>query len=171
MSAQETTTTLTDLLNSLHRHLKDQIQLLPTLHLQLGLSPSALEDDFRALHAELVKGVERPVEARQKEVEEWMTRCDMVEHECMRYSKALGENVQSSSNTIEELRNDLVLPRRYNLVMERQEKLRQVSVLEFVLETQVIIILISALPLESRAIGDTYEPVALTRTDFEPNIF
>jgi len=126
MSAQETS--LTDLLNSLHRHLKYQIQLLPTLHLQLGLHPGALEDDFRALHAELLKGVERPVGVRRKEVEEWTTRCDMVERECIRYSEALGDNAQSSSNTIEELRSEPVLPRRYNLMVERQEKLRQVSI-------------------------------------------
>lgn len=129
MSAHATTSALTELLNSLHTHLQTQTQLLPTLHLQLGLPSSALEDDLKALQEELVKGVEKQVEARRKEVEEWMGRCDVVERECVRYTKALGGNVKSTGNSIGELRKEAVLPRRYELVTEHQEKLRQVSLL------------------------------------------
>ena len=127
MSAQETTTALTDLLNSLHTHLQTQTQLLPVLHSQLGLPSNALEEDLKALHEELMRGVERHVESRRKEVEDWMARCDVVENECIRYSKALGGNVKSMGNTVGELRKELVLPKRYTLVAEYQEKLRQVS--------------------------------------------
>ncbi|KAF9451602.1 hypothetical protein P691DRAFT_699098 [Macrolepiota fuliginosa MF-IS2] len=125
MSAHATTSSLTALLNSLHTHLQTQTQLLPTLHSQLGLPPSALEDDLEALQEELVKGVEKQVETRRKEVEEWMSRCDVVEKECIRYSKALGGNIKSTGNSVGELRKEAVLPRRYDLVAEHQEKLRQ----------------------------------------------
>ncbi|KXN82934.1 Anaphase spindle elongation protein 1 [Leucoagaricus sp. SymC.cos] len=125
MSAHETTTTLTDLLNSLHTHLQVQTQLLPTLHSQLGLPRSALEDDLKALHRELVQGVELQVERRRREVDEWMARCDEAENECIRYSRALGGNVKSTGATIGELRKEAVLPRRCELVTEHQEKLRQ----------------------------------------------
>lgn len=127
MSAHATTAALTALLNSLHTHLQTQTQLLPTLHSQLGLPSSALEDDLKTLQEELVRGVEKQVEARRKEVDEWMTRCDTVENECIRYSKALGAGIKSTGTSVGELRKEAILPRRYELGTELQEKLRQVS--------------------------------------------
>lgn len=124
----ETTTTamtLTSLLNSLHSHLQSQTQLLPTLHLQLGLPPSALEDELKDLQEQLIQGVERQIDLRRKEVDEWMSKCDGVETVCLRYTKALGGNIKSTGITLGELRKEQSLPRRYELVAEYQEKLRQ----------------------------------------------
>lgn len=119
--------TLTSLLNSLHTHLQTQTQLLPTLHAQLGLPPTALEDELKALQEQLVKGVEKQIDLRRKEVEGWMEKCDRVENECLRYCKALGGNIKATGSSVGELRKEQVLPRRYELVAEHQEKLRQVS--------------------------------------------
>ncbi|KAH6909944.1 microtubule associated protein [Coprinopsis sp. MPI-PUGE-AT-0042] len=119
------TMTLTALLNSLHTHLQSQTQLLPTLHAQLGLPPSALEDELKDLQNQLIQGVERQIDVRRKEVEEWMAKCTDVEAVCMRYTKALGGNVKSTGTTLGELRKEQSLPRRFDLVTEFQEKLRQ----------------------------------------------
>lgn len=119
--------TLTSLLNSLHTHLQTQTQLLPTLHVQLGLPPKALEDELRSLHERLVSSVEGQIDLRRKEVDEWLRKCDSIESECVRYSKALGGNIKATGSSVGELRKEQVLPRRYELVTEYQEKLRQVS--------------------------------------------
>jgi protein regulator of cytokinesis 1 len=127
MSPHATSAALTALLNSLHTHLQTQTLLLPTLHSQLGLPPSTLEDDLRVLQEQLIKGVEGQVEARRKEVEEWMAKCDVVETECVRYSKALGPNFKSTGESVGELRKESILPRRYELGLELQEKSRRVG--------------------------------------------
>lgn len=129
MAAQATSAALTALLNSLHTHLQTQTQLLPTLHAQLGLPPNTLEEDLIALQEQLIKGVEGQIEARRKEVEEWMSKCDAVENECIRYAKALGPNFKSTGESVGELRKELILPRRYGLGTELQEKSRQVGAL------------------------------------------
>ncbi|XP_006456028.1 hypothetical protein AGABI2DRAFT_188106 [Agaricus bisporus var. bisporus H97] len=116
---------LTALLNSLHTHLQTQTQLLPTLHAQLGLPPNTLEEDLIVLQEQLIKGVEGQIEARRKEVEEWMSKCDVVENECIRYAKALGPNFKSTGESVGELRKESILPRRYELGTELQEKSRQ----------------------------------------------
>lgn len=117
---------LTSLLNSLHTHLQTQTQLLPTLHAQLGLPPSALEDELKALEKQLMLSVEAQVEGRRGEVEKWMEKCDEIENACLRYTKALGGNTKATGSSLGELRKEQVLPRRYELVSEFQEKLRQV---------------------------------------------
>ncbi|KAF9479819.1 hypothetical protein BDN70DRAFT_833821 [Pholiota conissans] len=116
---------LTTLLNSLHSHLQSQTQFLPTLHAQLGLPASALEDELKDLQQQLVEGVEKQVNKRRKEVEEWMSKCDDVENECVRYTKALGGNVKATGSSLAELRKENALPRRYEKISEYQEKLRQ----------------------------------------------
>ncbi|TFK37089.1 microtubule associated protein-domain-containing protein [Crucibulum laeve] len=120
-----TSVTLTSLLNSLHTHLQTQTQLLPTLHAQLGLPPTALEDELLALQQELMQSVEKQIETRRKQVNQWMEKCDAVENECVRYSKALGGNIKATGSSVGELRKEMVLPRRYEMVSEYQEKLRQ----------------------------------------------
>ncbi|KII85376.1 hypothetical protein PLICRDRAFT_165888 [Plicaturopsis crispa FD-325 SS-3] len=117
--------TLTTLLNSLHTHLQTQTQLLPTLHAQLGLPPTALADELSALQQQLMQGVELQIETRRKEVEEWLMKCEEIESACIRYGKALGGNVKVTGSSVGELRREHVLPRRYELVSEYQEKLRQ----------------------------------------------
>ncbi|KAF8994013.1 microtubule associated protein-domain-containing protein [Cyathus striatus] len=121
-----TSSGITALLNSLHTHLQSQTQLLPTLHAQLGLTPSALEDDLKALQRQLMESVEKQIELRQKEVDSWMERCDAIENECVRYTKALGGNMKVAGSSVGELRKELVLPKRFELVTEYQEKLRQI---------------------------------------------
>src|SRR6266540_4975663 len=87
MTSPSTAASITALLNSLHTHLQSQTQLLPTLHAQLGLSASALEDDLRILQKELLSRVEIQVEKRRNEVEQWMERCVDVEEQCIRYTR------------------------------------------------------------------------------------
>lgn len=118
---------LTALLNSLHTHLQTQTQLLPTLHAQLGLPPSALEDELKDLEKQLMQSVENQIEQRQKEVDHWSEKCDIVEAECLRYSKSLGGNTKVAGSSVGELRKVLVLPKRFEMVSEYQEKLRQAS--------------------------------------------
>ncbi|KAL4266299.1 MAP65/ASE1 family protein [Pleurotus pulmonarius] len=116
---------LTALLDSLHTHLQTQTRILPTLHAQLGLPPSALQDELNALKDHLIQSVESQVEGRRKEVEDWMAKCDGVEAECLKYCKSLGGNIKATGTTLGELRKEQVLPRRFELVSEHQEKLRQ----------------------------------------------
>lgn len=118
---------LTALLDSLHTHLQTQTRILPTLHAQLGLPPSALQDELNALKDHLIQSVESQVEGRRKEVDDWMAKCDGVEGECLKYCKSLGGNIKATGTTLGELRKEQVLPRRFELVSEHQEKLRQVS--------------------------------------------
>ena len=73
-------TTITSLLNSLQSHLQSHTQLLPTLHTQLGLPPTALADDLSTLEKQLTECVESQVNARREQVDEWMDRCSEVEN-------------------------------------------------------------------------------------------
>lgn len=141
MSAHTTTSAITNLLDSLHTHLQTQTQLLPSLHSQLGLPPTALEDDLQTLQEELLKKVEKQVEARRRQVEDWMSKCDAMEKECVRYSKALGGNAKSTGTSVGELRKEMTLPRRYEIVTQHQEKLQQVRV--FLLNLSICHYLIS----------------------------
>lgn len=124
MATQATSIALTALLNSLHTHLQTQTQLLPTLHAQLGLPPSALEDELKDLEKQLMQSVESQIEQRQKEVDHWNERCENVEAECLRYSKVLGGNTKATGSSVGELRKVLVLPKRFEMISEHQEKLR-----------------------------------------------
>jgi hypothetical protein len=119
--------TLTSLLNSLHTHLQSQTQLLPALHAQLGLPPTALADELKTLEKQLMDSVECHVDSRRKEVDNWMESCNTVENECIRYSKALGGNMKVTGSSVGELRKEQVLPKRHEMVLEYQEKLRQAS--------------------------------------------
>ena len=118
--------TLSSLLNSLHTHLQTQTQLLPTLHAQLGLPATALEDELQSLQQNLMQSVESQIDIRRKQVEELLERCSCVEEECVRYGKALGGNAKVSGASLGEMRKELILPKRYDLVTKYQEKLRQV---------------------------------------------
>ena len=124
-------TTITSLLNSLHTHLQSQTQLLPTLHSQLGLPATALADDLSTLQQQLTQCVETQIDSRRKQVDEWMQKCGDVEEECIRYSKALGSHMKTVSSSVGEVRKELVLPKRFEMISECQEKLRQVRIWSF----------------------------------------
>jgi len=117
---------LTSLLTSLHTHLQTQTQLLPTLYAQLGLPTTALEDELTALQQQLVEKIEVQIDKRRKEVDEWMEKCEVLENQCTRYTKALGANIKATGTSLGELRKEQALPRRYDMISEYQEKLRQV---------------------------------------------
>ena len=123
---QETPLTIPALLNALHTHLQTQTQLLPTLHAQLGLPPSAIADELQALQHHLTETVEAQVQKRRNEVDEWMKKCDELERECSRYSKALGGHIKSIGATIGELRKQQVLPVRFEMVSQFRDKVDQV---------------------------------------------
>ncbi|KAF5377105.1 hypothetical protein D9757_008763 [Collybiopsis confluens] len=116
---------LTTLLNNLHIHLQTQTQLLPTLHAQLGLPSTALEDDMKRLQNMLIEGVESQIDSRRKEVEKWLEKCGQVEVECLRYARALGGNIKITGSSVGELQKIQSLPRRFEMIAEHQEKLRQ----------------------------------------------
>ncbi|THH09818.1 hypothetical protein EW146_g8570, partial [Bondarzewia mesenterica] len=65
---------ITSLLDSLHTHLQSQTQLLPTLHAQLGLPPTALADELSALQQTLTQCVEDQIDGRRKQVNEWTAK-------------------------------------------------------------------------------------------------
>ncbi|KAH7874461.1 microtubule associated protein-domain-containing protein [Lentinula edodes] len=119
------TSLLTALLNNLHTHLQTQTELLPTLHAQLGLPPTALEDDLKKLQSTLMEGVETQIDSRRKEVERWLENCNEAEVECLKYAKALGGNTKATGSSIGELRKVQQLPKRFEMIGEHQEKLRQ----------------------------------------------
>jgi Ase1/PRC1/MAP65 family protein len=129
MSLTPPSLTLTSVLNSLHSHLQSQTRLLPTLHLQLGLPPSALEDELKAIQQQLMQSVESQIELRRQQVDQWMEKCEVLEKECIQYVKALGGHTKATGNSVGELRKEQVLPKRYDMVSQYQEKLRQVCVL------------------------------------------
>lgn len=56
-----------------------------------------------------------------------MGKCSEVEEECIRYGKALGGHVKASGNSVGEIRKEQILPKRFEIISEYQEKLRQVS--------------------------------------------
>ncbi|KAH8103389.1 microtubule associated protein-domain-containing protein [Cristinia sonorae] len=147
-------TTITSLLNSLHTHLQSQTQLLPTLHSQLGLPPTALADDLSSLQQQLTQCVEIQIDSRRKQVDEWMQKCSDVEEECIRYSKALGSHMKVVSNTVGEVRKELVLPRRFDMITECQEKLRQL----YHTKLEQLLTLTSRLKTLSRTLGAEYFP-------------
>ena len=122
---------LTSLLNSLHSHLQQQTQLLPALHSQLGLPHTSLADELSALEQELTACVERQIDLRRKQVDEWMQKCSVVENDCGRYSKALGGHIKVTGSGMGELKKEHVLPKRYDALTEHQERLRQVSMLAY----------------------------------------
>lgn len=126
MSPTPPSLTLTSVLNSLHSHLQSQTRLLPTLHLQLGLPQSALEDELKAIQQQLMQSVESQIELRRNQVDQWMRKCDSLENECIQYAKALGGHVKATGSSVGELRKEQVLPKRFDIVSEYQEKLRQV---------------------------------------------
>ncbi|KAJ3534779.1 hypothetical protein NMY22_g6771 [Coprinellus aureogranulatus] len=146
--------TLTSLLNSLHSHLQQQTQLLPTLHAQLGLPSTALEDDLKDLQEQLIRGVERQIDLRRNQVDEWMGKCDAVESICLRYTKALGGNIKATGSSLGEIRKEQSLPRRYELVTEFQEKLRQA----YHAKLEQLNTLTNRLNLLARTLGSTYFP-------------
>ena len=123
----ETPVTISAVLNALHEHLQAQTQLLPTLHAQLGLPPSALTDELSALQQRLAETVEKQIEGRREEVENWMKKCDELEQDCMRRTKALGANCKGIGASVGELRKQQVLPVRYEMLNQFQDKLKQVS--------------------------------------------
>ncbi|THG96644.1 hypothetical protein EW026_g5225 [Hermanssonia centrifuga] len=118
-------TTITSLLNSLHTHLQSQTQLLPALHNQLGLPPTALADELSTLQKQLTECVESQIALRRAQVDEWTCKCEEVEKDCLRYSKALGGHMKATGSSVGEVRKEQVLPKRFEMITEYQEKLRQ----------------------------------------------
>ncbi|KZT70570.1 hypothetical protein DAEQUDRAFT_725083 [Daedalea quercina L-15889] len=118
-------TTITSLLDSLHTHLQSQTQLLPTLHAQLGLPPTSLTDELSTLQQQLTQCIESQIDFRRKQVDEWLAQCKEVENQCIRYGNALGGHVKATGGSVGEIRKEQVLPRRFEVISEYQEKLRQ----------------------------------------------
>jgi Ase1/PRC1/MAP65 family protein len=101
-------TTVESLLSSLQSHLNSQTPLIPVLHAQLGLPSTALTDDLSELHAALVDCVDRKIDERRKAVSEWMEKCDFLECECVKLSRALGSHAKVVATSVGELRKQQV---------------------------------------------------------------
>lgn len=106
-------TTVESLLTSLQSYLTTQTPLIPALHAQLGLPPTALTDELGELHSALIECVDRKINERRKEVEEWMKKCDGIESECIRLSKALGSHAKTLANSVGELRKQQASNKQY----------------------------------------------------------
>lgn len=73
--------------------------------------------------------MEDQIDGRRKEVGLWIGKCESVEEECARYCLALGSDATSKGVTgsVAEARKEPILPMRHGMLIELQEKLRQVS--------------------------------------------
>ena len=69
--------------------------------------------------------MEEQIDGRRREVEQWMLRCEEAEAECVNYNAVLGSAKGSGCN-FGDIRKEHVLPRRYELLTEMQERLRRV---------------------------------------------
>lgn len=105
-------TTVESLVTSLQTYLTSQIPLIPALHAQLGLPPSALTDELAELHSALIDCVDKKIEERRIEVDEWMNKCEEIESVCIRFTKALGSHAKTLANTVGELRKQQVRQNR-----------------------------------------------------------
>ncbi|CAE6472496.1 unnamed protein product [Rhizoctonia solani] len=108
------------LLASLHEHLAFHTALLPQLHAQLGLPPTALATELQELRAVLADAVEERVERRKRDVAMWADKCDELERRCKDYSTALGgPSIAGSIKGLKpaaELRKEQNYPKRYELL-------------------------------------------------------
>jgi len=104
-----------------------------------------------------MESVECQIDSRRKEVDNWMQKCDVVENECLRYSKALGGNVKVAGSSLGELRKEQVLLRRHQMALQHQEKLRQasgVSICYIVVDIDITIVV----PHQTRTTDDVDKP-------------
>ncbi|KAF8496347.1 microtubule associated protein-domain-containing protein [Gautieria morchelliformis] len=124
-------TTVDSLLSSLQSHLISQTPLIPALHAQLGLPPTALTDELGELHTALVDCVDRKIGERQQEVTQWMNKCDLHEDECVKLTRALGSHVKNVTGSVGELRKQQVLPKRFEYLTVYQDKLQQLYQAKF----------------------------------------
>ncbi|THH10768.1 hypothetical protein EW146_g8269 [Bondarzewia mesenterica] len=147
---------ITSLLDSLHTHLQSQTQLLPTLHAQLGLPPTALADELSALQQTLTQCVEDQIDGRRKQVNEWTAKCEEVEEECQRYGIALGSHIKGAgpSSTMGEAHKEQVLPKRHEKLTEMQEKLRQL----YHTKLERLLTLTNRITALSRMLGEGFFP-------------
>ncbi|KAG8904581.1 hypothetical protein FRB99_001544 [Tulasnella sp. 403] len=141
------------LLASLHQHLSHHATLLPALHAQLGLPPSALAVELEHLQTTLCEVVESQITKRQQEVNECMRRCDLVERECLELVKCLGGNARNVQS-VGELRKVQILPKRYEQLVSNRDKLRQSYQVKFEQFTTLINRLVNL----SRILGTTFFP-------------
>ncbi|PVF98682.1 hypothetical protein CPB86DRAFT_814523 [Serendipita vermifera] len=102
-------------------HISQQTLLLPTLHAQLGLPPSALESDLADLREALLKTVEDCVSNRKKEITQWEAKCEGVEARCRRLENAMGRRAAS----LAELKKQTVYPVRHEQLSAQEDKLNQ----------------------------------------------
>ncbi|KZO94497.1 hypothetical protein CALVIDRAFT_538955 [Calocera viscosa TUFC12733] len=94
---------------------------LPALHRQLGLPPSALEEDLGQLRDALLSAIDHQLERRKEEVREWEGRCLGVERKVGGLRSkvgAWGKGVAEASGEDNE-----ILPRRLELLTQQEHKL------------------------------------------------
>ncbi|CAE6385895.1 unnamed protein product [Rhizoctonia solani] len=108
------------LLASLHEHLAFHTALLPQLHAQLGLPPTALATELQELRTVLADAVEERVERRKRDVAMWAEKCDDLERRYKDYSVALGgpsiAGTIKGLKSVAELRKEQNYPKRYELL-------------------------------------------------------
>ncbi|KAG8704395.1 hypothetical protein FRC08_002252 [Ceratobasidium sp. 394] len=135
------------LLASLHEHLAFHTALLPQLHAQLGLPPTALATELEELRTVLADAVEARVERRRKDVAAWAERCEEVERKCKQYATAVGGptivGTIKGVKPVAELAKEQNYPKRYELLEKNLQlisrvhatKLEQLSTLHARLRT------------------------------------
>ncbi|KAG8880514.1 hypothetical protein FRB98_005042 [Tulasnella sp. 332] len=143
------------LITALQQHLAQHATLLPALHSQLGLAPSALTMELERLQTTLSDVVEGQITRRRQEVDAWMGKCKEVEAECLELVKCLGGNARSSQQqSVGELRKIQILPRRYEQLVAFQERLLQL----YESKTEQLITLSNRVQNLTRTLGPTFFP-------------
>ncbi|KAG9126321.1 hypothetical protein FRC07_003920 [Ceratobasidium sp. 392] len=118
------------LLASLHEHLAFHTALLPQLHAQLGLPPTALATELEELRTVLADAVEARVERRRKDVAAWAERCEEAEKKCKQYATAVGGPTITGTikgiKPIAELTKEQNYPKRYELLQKNLQLISRV---------------------------------------------
>ncbi|QRV78639.1 microtubule associated protein (ASE1) [Ceratobasidium sp. AG-Ba] len=118
------------LLASLHEHLAFHTALLPQLHAQLGLPPTALATELEELRKVLADAVEARVERRRQDVAVWAQRCDELEKRCKQYATAVGGPTIISTikgiKNVAELAKEQNYPKRYELLQKNLQLISRV---------------------------------------------
>lgn len=134
------------LIASLQQSLSHHATLLPALHAQLGLAPSALTMELEQLQSTLRDVVECQITKRRQEVDDWMGRCDGIERECLDLVACLGGHARTGQKSVGELRKvqvrttvalvglkqvlkstSQVLPQRHEQLVSHKEQLCKVK--------------------------------------------
>ncbi|KAG8702308.1 hypothetical protein FRC09_004809 [Ceratobasidium sp. 395] len=157
------------LLASLHEHLAFHTALLPQLHAQLGLPPTALATELEELRTVLADAVEARVERRRKDVAAWADRCEEVEKKCKQYATAVGGptiiGTIKGIKPVAELTKEQNYPKRYELLQKNLQLISRVHATKL----EQLSTLHTRLRALAEAVGHDFFPPDLLPPPAEPS--